>query len=389
MTISTLDQLIIDVALGEVAQPRHVAVLDDPSGDLLRSVLAWDTVEHVLVGTRTTDQGNDVLAICEQSGEARASTERRVRIAGHDGDLDLREFFTEPIDLAIGHVPKSLEETAYLAAVVAARGGVLVIGANNKHMDRGHNATLANYFTDVRASYGRGKFRCLIASGEPTGRTYAPAIGNAEAGPLFGVGGVFSGAEEDYGGKFLAREALKELTGEMEQLRAAANSWDTWERPSEPERIGLDVVDLGSGNGSVALAILDALPEAHVLATDNHADAVVSSSLTLREFERAGRARVTWEDGACHQKDASADVVLLNPPFHTGHAIDATLVQGLLDDARRLLRPGGRLYMVHNNHLRYRPEVEARFDQVRQLARNPKFTVLRADVAETDLESRS
>jgi len=202
-----------------------------------------------------------------------------------------------------------------------------------------------------------------------------------EQRPLFGVGGVFSGADEDPGGQFLAVDAIKELISEIQARRDAATSWDSWERPAERERTDLEVVDLGCGNGSVALAILDALPDATVVATDSHADAVVSASLTLREFVEAGRARVTWDDAAGDEEEGSADVVLLNPPFHDGTAIDATLVQGLLDAARRLLRPGGRLYMVHNNHLRYRPEVEARFVRVRQVARNPKFTVLRGDLA--------
>ncbi|WP_394264016.1 class I SAM-dependent methyltransferase [Trueperella sp.] len=373
MDISTLDELIVDVALGEVAQPRRVAVLDDPSGDLLRSVLGWQGVEAVLLGSRTIDQA--------RGAQQAIGDDDRVSVAGADGPLRLDEFLAAPLDLAIGHVPKSLEETAYVAAAAAASGAVLVIGANNKHMDRGHNATLAEYYSDVRASRGRGKFRALISSGEPTGRTYAPAVGDSQAGPIFGVGGVFSGADEDYGGQFLAAEALKELTAETLSRKAAANPWDTWARPSEPERTDLDVVDLGCGNGSVALAVLDALPEAKVLATDTHADAVVSASLTLREFVDAGRARMTWDDAAGDEGDGVADVVLLNPPFHDGTAIDATLVQGLLDAGRRLLRPGGRLYMVHNNHLRYRPEVEARFDRVQQIARNSKFTVLRGQLA--------
>ncbi|VEI13054.1 class I SAM-dependent methyltransferase [Trueperella bialowiezensis] len=430
MNISTLDQLILDVARHEVPRPARVAIIDDPHGALLRSVLSWDGVDAVLVGSRTIDQARAARQIADQAGAD------NVRVAGVDGPLRLGDFFAETlageraganagnpagselgetasselgepadsapgIDLALGHTPKSLEEVAYLAAAVAGaaasrtpsgettgasepdQSAVLVLGANNKHMDRGHNATLAEYFSDVRASRGRGKFRALVAGGKPTGRTYAPAVGNADAGPIFGVGGVFSGATEDHGGRLLVDAALPELEAAVRDHRAASNPWDSWERP-EDSALGnsglsaFNVVDLGCGNGSVALAVLDALPAAHVLATDSHADAVVSASLTLREFVDAGRARVTWDDAAGQEPEASAHAVLLNPPFHAGNAIDATLVHGLLDAARRLLAPGGLLFMVHNNHLRYRPEVEARFANVEQVARNPKFTVLRA-----------
>lgn len=396
MEISTLDRLILDVAKEEVPKPRRIAVFDDPSGDLLGSVLESSSVEVIYFGSRTIDQARRALEVAERAGAqldagaheaASIQTEgtpggrggKIVHVAGFESPLRLEEFLAKPIDLAIGRVPKSLEETAYIAAAVAGAGGILVIGANNKHMDRGHNATLANYFTDVRASLGRGKFRTLIGGGEAIGRTYSPAVGGAEYGPIFGVGGVFSGADEDAGGKFLLDHALNDMKAENIAHKAALDPWSSWERPSEGRRTdNLDVVDLGCGNGAVVLAVLDALPEARVLATDTHADAIVSASLTLGEFVEGGRARITWDDAAGEEEEASADVVLLNPPFHDGTAIDATLVQGLLDASRRLLRPSGRLYMVHNNHLRYRSEVEARFEQVQQLARNPKFTVLRA-----------
>ena len=87
---------------------------------------------------------------------------------------------------------------------------------------------------------------------------------------------------------------------------------------------------------------------------------------------------VTWDVSLSRCEEASADLVLLNPPFHDGTVVDATLVQGLLDAAARVLRPGGQLWFVHNSHLRYRPEVEARFGAVRQRARDRRFTVLSA-----------
>lgn len=366
---STLDQLILDVAHGGAGDPARVAILDDPSGDLLKETLTRSTAS-VIVASRTIFQARTAVAICEEVGRR-----ERVKIAGIDGPLALDEIFTEQVDLAIGHTPKSLEEVAYLAGVVPA--SVVVFGANNKHMDRGHNATLAHYVANVHASRGRGKFRCLVATGERSGHEYKAAVTATEAGPIFGVGGVFAGADFDHGGQFLARAALTELVGERRQAKLAANPWDSWESESEVDT-SLSIVDLGCGNGAVALAVLDALPDVTLLATDAHADAVVSTRRTLAEFSE--RARVTWDDAAGEEPEASADVVLLNPPFHAGTAVDATLVHGLLDAAARLLRPGGRLYMVHNNHLRYRQEVERRVGRTRQLARNSKFTVLRADV---------
>ncbi|WP_394215350.1 class I SAM-dependent methyltransferase [Brachybacterium vulturis] len=88
--------------------------------------------------------------------------------------------------------------------------------------------------------------------------------------------------------------------------------------------------------------------------------------------------RVSWDESLSQEADDSADLVLLNPPFHDGTVVDATLVHGLLDSAARVLRPGGQLWFVHNSHLRYRAELEARVGTVQQRARDRRFTVLSA-----------
>src|SRR5699024_12851282 len=80
-----------------------------------------------------------------------------------------------------------------------------------------------------------------------------------------------------------------------------------------------------------------------------------------------------WREAA-----GGAARVLRNPPFHDGTVVDATLVQGLLDAAARVLRLGGQLWFVHNSHLRYRAELTRRFGDVRQRARDRRFTVLSA-----------
>ena len=236
--------------------------------------------------------------------------------------------------VAIGEMPKSLARLDYLARSIASAGysqARVVLGANNKHLSRGMNAVLGESFQDVAASLGRGKFRCLVASG-PRDVTYEPVRGDG----LVAIGGVFSGAKPDRGGELL-RSCL----------------------PDEPGRL----LDLGCGNGSVTRGMGAA-------ATDSDADAVLSA--------RAIGVDATWDDAGSRFADASFDTIALNPPFHDGTAVDATLVQHLLDAAVRLLAPGGSLYLVHNSHLRYRSEVERRFATVEQVTRDKTFTVLQA-----------
>ena len=315
-TMRTLDRLIIDEA--PIRVTATTLICHDPTLDLTRAALA---------------EGGPVVFLDSDYGRSQEATSLGAVVAG---DVRLDEFLAGASEsaVAIGEIPKSLARLDYLARSIASAGYDdirVVLGGNNKHLSRGMNATLAESFTDVGASRGRGKFRCLVASG-PRSVSYEPVHGDG----LVAFGGVFSGAKPDRGGELL-RSCL----------------------PAEPGRL----LDLGCGNGSVTRG-LDAQ------ATDSDADAVLSA--------RAIGLDATWDDAGSRFPDASFDTIALNPPFHDGTAVDATLVQHLLDASVRLLAPGGALYLVHNSHLRYRGEVEAQFARVTEVARNQKFTVLRA-----------
>ncbi|WP_066525989.1 class I SAM-dependent methyltransferase [Corynebacterium bouchesdurhonense] len=285
--------------------------------------------------------GGPVVFLDPDYARSRAAAALGAEVAG---DVRLDEYLAAASGsaIAVGEMPKSLARLDYLARSIAGAGYAdvrVVLGGNNKHLSRGMNAVLGESFEDVAASLGRGKFRCLVASG-PREVSYEPAQGDG----LVGVGGVFSGAKPDRGGELL-RSCL----------------------PPAPE-LGR-FLDLGCGNGSVSRGLV-AGGAALVAATDSDADAVLSA--------RAIGLDATWDDAGSHLPDASFDTIALNPPFHDGTAVDATLVQHLLDASARLLAPGGELYLVHNSHLRYRGEVERRFSSVQQVERDKTFTVLRA-----------
>ncbi|QPK82579.1 methyltransferase [Corynebacterium qintianiae] len=312
-----LDSLILSVASLDA---DVILVCDDPTGDLLSAALAT---------------GKPVLFLDGDYHRSMAARDAGARIAG---DTRLDEFLagSSGSAVAVGEMPKSLGRLDYLARSIAGAGyssATLVLGANNKHLTRSTNAVLGESFTDVAASLGRGKFRCLVAT-EPRAVNYTPVESNG----LVAVGGVFSGAKPDFGGELL--------------------------RATLPAALGR-FLDLGCGNGSVSRALTG-----DITATDSDADAVLSA--------RALGLNCTWDDAGSQFPDASFDTIALNPPFHDGTTVDSTLVQHLLDAAARLLAPGGTLYLVHNSHLRYRGDVEKRFARVSQAARNDKFTVLRA-----------
>lgn len=316
-----LDSLIWDTAV-DGGVPDALLVCYDPTMDLTRQAVA--------TGTR-------VLFLDPDYARSQAALALGAEIAG---DVRLDELLAglgsgAGVAVGLGEMPKSLARLDYLARSIAGAGFAearMVLGANNKHLSRGMNSVLAESFENVHGSRGRGKFRCLVASGARE-VTYEPV---SQRG-LVAIGGVFSGAKPDRGGELL-RSCL----------------------PDQPGRL----LDLGCGNGSVSRGVEGAV------ATDSDADAVLSA--------RAIGLEATWDDAGSQLPDASFDTIALNPPFHAGTTIDATLIQHLLDAAARLLAPGGALYVVHNSHLRYRGEVERRFGEVEQVARDATFTVLRA-----------
>ncbi|GAA1316726.1 MAG: class I SAM-dependent methyltransferase [Brachybacterium tyrofermentans] len=361
--------------------PCDVIVVDDATGALTDFALAA-VAEHedakVLSWTSST-----VLAatLAERFATPLAAGRLLLPVGPQPVELGAAAARVEGHQMVLMRLPKSLhaleDRARRLAEAVRGRGDgglELIAGGRVKHMTRSQNDVLAKLFTEVRASRGIGKSRALIGTGlreqtagpTPTESTTRIVVrGQQRSLSLRGVGTVFGGSGADAGSLLLLSSldqavAAGELATEESPVRSAA--------------------DLGCGNGLMTSYLAAALPEASVLGSDEDADAVASTRATLaaNDLERED-IELVWDDAFSQVADRSLDLVLLNPPFHDGTAIDATLVDGLLDAASRVLRPGGQLWFVHNSHLRYRTEVERRVGPVRQRARDRRFTVLSAE----------
>ncbi|AZK93042.1 MULTISPECIES: methyltransferase [Streptomyces] len=140
------------------------------------------------------------------------------------------------------------------------------------------------------------------------------------------------------------------------------------------------VVDLGCGNGVVGTAAALAGPEASVTFVDESFSAVASAEATYRDNVPGGggAAAFTVGDGLSGLADSSADLVLCNPPFHSHRATTDTTARRMFTDARRVLRPGGELWVVGNRHLGYHVTLRRIFGGCEVVAGHPKFVVLRA-----------
>lgn len=257
----------------------------------------------------------------------------------------------------------ALEEIAWAVARHAAPDARVLAGGRVKHMTRAMNDVLGRWFADVSAGLAHRKSRVLTAAAPRAGRAAEAAAPFPRWGAdpdlpfrVAAFGQTFGGAALDHGSRLLL---------------AGLGAGSAAPRPAR-------IVDLGCGNGVLAVSAARAFPEALVIATDQSAAAVAATRLTAEAAGVADRVEVHRADALEAVPDGWADLVLLNPPFHTGATVHAGVAHRLIRAVPRALAPGGELRLVFNSHLRYRPLVEREVGPARQTARDRTFTVLAA-----------
>jgi 16S rRNA (guanine1207-N2)-methyltransferase len=348
------DRLLLEAAAGRVDPEGSLAVIGDRYGALTLGALDALDVRRVRV--------HEDLITGERALRNNATV---LGLTGFE-QLPLGEQLLAGAGTVLLQLPRTLaelEETAEAVARFAAPDVVLIAGGRIKHMSLGMNAVLERHFRSVQPQLARQKSRLIIASGAK------PAPGEAGAhspGPAVGCpaiehlteldldvaayGAVFAGTKLDIGTRFLLT-----FLPEMPAARHA--------------------VDLGCGTGILAAMYARQNPAAHVTATDRSAAAVASAQATARANGLADRITALQDDAMSTMPAASADLVLLNPPFHLGASVHAGAGIKLFEAAARVLAPGGQLWTVFNRHLPYLPALQRLVGPTTVRGGNPKFTV--------------
>ena len=332
------DTLILDEA-----QPRlagaEVTVIGDSYGALTLGALAAGAS-----GVRVhQDPLAGELALRANAGR----DERRFRSVPLDASL------VAGASVVLIRLPRSLDALNEIASLIAAHAApdvVVIAGGRLKHMTVSMNEVLQRHFARLDVSLARQKSRLLIAREPIAGPTVEPSRHwNAELDLwVVATGGVFAGASLDIGTRVLL-DALDQVS------------------PFE------SAIDLGCGTGILAARLARLNPRAAVLASDQSAAAVASATLTMAANDLD--VRVTRDDALSQEPPGSADLVVLNPPFHTGAAVHSGVSMKLFEAAARVLRPGGELWSVWNSHLAYKGALSSIVGETRQVTRTAKFTV--------------
>lgn len=136
------------------------------------------------------------------------------------------------------------------------------------------------------------------------------------------------------------------------------------------------VVDLGCGTGVVGATLAHRHPDIELVCCDESFQAVASAEATVGAITAQASFHVT--DVLDGVPDRSADLVLLNPPFHVAGARTTAVAHRMFAESGRVLRPDGELVAVTNRHLGHHVSLRRWFESVEVIASDPRFVVLRA-----------
>ncbi|WP_040459257.1 methyltransferase [Gayadomonas joobiniege] len=231
--------------------------------------------------------------------------------------------------------------------------GKVLATARVDQMTSGVKKLLNRYFYQVDIGLAVKKFR-LIELSEPTqapyssyryfATSYSPS--NCE---LASAPNVFSRKQLDQGAAFLVQHL--------------------------PDCTGLKVIDLACGNGVLSCETLVKFKPKQLLLVDESYMAIESAKKNTELFAQHSRLCYEIDDCLSKQADASADLILCNPPFHQIQTITTHIATQMFVDAARVLRKDGRLLVVANRHLPYVKILQKHFASVDCLAQNRKFMI--------------
>lgn len=137
------------------------------------------------------------------------------------------------------------------------------------------------------------------------------------------------------------------------------------------------VLDLGCGSGVIGLVAARLCPQGHVTLVDASSMAVEAARRTLA-LNGVTNAEVLLSDCAAAVLDREFDVVVTNPPFHQGFGVEYDVARQFILDASRVLRRGGRLYLVANRFIRYDRWIEECFGNVTTVYQDNRYRVMQA-----------
>ncbi|CAM2965848.1 ribosomal RNA small subunit methyltransferase C [Pseudoalteromonas atlantica] len=267
------------------------------------------------------------------------------------------EMAANDYDLVILYYPKSKPEVLMaldnIRAVINEKAQLLVVGENKsgvKSIEK-QLAGKAQYSNKIDSAK-----HCILFSFEqlensPTfeisryHKTFRVNVAGVEFDAI-SVPGVFNHGALDAGTKMLLENAPTTKQG--------------------------NVLDFGCGAGLIATFLGIKNPALTFTCSDVSALATYATEQTLKLNNIKGGTILS--DGL-KSISGKFDLIVSNPPFHTGIATDYTIAEAFLSNAKQHLTKVGKLSIVANSFLKYPPILEAQFGSFHTVYKNNKFAV--------------
>ena len=176
----------------------------------------------------------------------------------------------------------------------------------------------------------------------------------------------------------LARKKARLIFSHFDALNnPGANPYTADEQiPASTQR--QTIVDLGCGNGVIGLVAATRNPQAEVIFVDESFMAIASAQANFAAALPERRGTFAIADGLEHLAPSSVDLILCNPPFHQGQAVENATAWRMFRQARTALKKGGSLWIVANRHLDHHTKLRQLFNHCATVSSNRRFVVLRS-----------
>lgn len=258
-------------------------------------------------------------------------------------------------------------------------GALILLG---KH--RGEN--------DNRVAEALGRVKAggliVVAGGKEDGvqpmRKRLAGLGiEAEHMPKYHGVALWFTAPEDAGAAIAKLAARETLVDGRFHTRPGMFSHDRIDDGSEllasrlPENFDGNAADFGAGWGYLSTMLATRSPRtARIDLFEADFDALEYAKVNLAENCPSLTARFFWQDLTREPAKEKYDLVIMNPPFHQGHAAEPGLGQAMIKAAAHALRGGGQLLLVANRGLPYEAILAEDFREHGETCRNARFKVL-------------
>ena len=365
-------------------------------GEKLR---AWDGADRFLLETfaeRFVDSGQLNVIVANDScgavalpiiargyhvkslGDSWMSREALV-VNARDNEIDLTNWTSlwpfEPLSeqildaaaptCVLMRIPKDLGFFEYqlhqLATQLPAQSAI-IFGGMDKHMPNSTMKIVERYFLEPAMSLGKFKAHVIFAvSGKrdvPPPVDMTPLKVPGLGGVVQGMPGVFASQQLDIGARFLLPHIPEQEEG---------------------DNATLNIADVGCGNGVLGLLAAQRNTNANIYFCDESAMALHAAQYNATHIF-PHRSFQFHHNNGLDGLDVKFDLMLLNPPFHRGHAVDTVVAEMLIQHCARHIAPNGRMLMVANRHLAYGPMLKRNGFSARLVDQNEKFIVLDARI---------